>query len=169
MRNLTSVSVVVSIALLAGVAASAPASAAGYRCSSSTRELDTPQYNGPWADNWTVTTKLCAKRSNGRVYAYASVSWDGPNAGLGGGFTNDAYFLVQIRSGGKVKASQRFYGIESRWDSSDGNGNYNGSYKTGTVSWKGKAKAVAAGSLNLEWKDDGKGFQSTSFASSPRV
>ncbi|MET9297017.1 hypothetical protein [Streptomyces sp. NPDC003077] len=169
MRKLTSVSVVVSAALTAGMVAAAPASAGGYRCSSSTRELDTPQYDGPWPDNWRVTTTLCAKRSKGRVYAYARVRWDGPNGALGGGFTNDAYFLVRIRAAGKVKASKRFHGIESRWDHSDSNGNYNGSYRTGTVSWKGRTAAVAAGSLNLEWADDGKGFRSTSFTSSPRV
>ncbi|MFI0243093.1 hypothetical protein [Streptomyces sp. NPDC016845] len=162
-----SVNAVLLAVLASTVGLAAPASAAGYHCRTSSHSLDTPQYSGPWADNWDVHMTLCAKRRHGWVYAYARVRWDGPNGQLGGGFINDAYVRVQVRH-----KAHNFHGITDRWDSSNHNGDYNGSYTTGVVKWKGRSKSVAAGSLNIDWKNHGDGrtgYAKTRFRSSPRV
>ncbi|GAA2349475.1 hypothetical protein OKJ48_02760 [Streptomyces kunmingensis] len=101
------------------------------------------------------------------MYAYARVRWDGPNSQRGGGYIHDAFVRVQVKHN-----ARNFHGIAGRWDSSDRNGNYNGSYTTGTVKWKGRSRAVAAASLNIDWRNHGDGrtgYAKTHFRSSPRV
>lgn len=175
-RSLTAALITICAVGGTTLAATGEASAASYRCTTSKHSIDDPSYSGPWADNWDVTTKLCAKRSGSYVYAYAKVTWDGPVYAQcdDEGMFDKAHFKLQIKrsKSGKdpVKVSKKYYGIESRLENSDANCNYNNSYKTGTVKWKaGSAKAVADGYLALNWNSDGRGYRHTNFSSSPRA
>ncbi|MGW6602254.1 hypothetical protein [Streptomyces sp. NPDC055036] len=152
-----------------------PAAAASYKCKSSKKSIDTANYNGPWADQWDVTTTLCAKRSGSYVYAYAKVSWDGPVfADVDDATIFDAArFRLQIKksqSGTPVKVSKDFYGIEGRLENSNSWGNYNGSYTTPTISWKaGTSKGLADGALQLDWRRCCGGYHTHNFTASPAV
>ncbi|MFJ5740092.1 hypothetical protein [Streptomyces microflavus] len=153
-----------------------PASAASYKCKTSTKSIDTANYNGPWADQWGVKTTLCAKRSGSYVQAYAKVSWDGPTFGTidDSHIFDSARFRLQIKKSQSgtdpVKTSKDFYGIEGKLENSDGWGNYNGSYTTGTIKWKaGSSKGLADGVLQLDWRKCCGGYHSHNFTASPVV
>ncbi|MEW1548342.1 hypothetical protein [Streptomyces tsukubensis] len=154
-----------------------PASAASYKCKTSTKSIDTANYNGPWADQWDVKTTLCAKRSGSYVHAYAKVSWDGPLFGEpdNSAIFDAARFRLQIKKSQSgtdpVKLSKDFYGIEARLENSDVWGNYNGSYTTGTTKWKASSanKGYADGVLQLDWRKCCGGYHSHNFKASPVV
>lgn len=181
MRKFTrSTSTAVIITALAGTAAIAtatPAAAASYKCTTSPeKSIDDPSYSGPWADNWDFTVKVCAKRSGSYIYSYAKISWDGPAYGLVDDDTifDDAYFKVQIKKSQSgtdpVKKQKNFGGIEAKLENSDSNANYNGSYTTGTISYKiGSSKGLGDGELHLDWDSDGAGPQNHKFSASPTV
>jgi hypothetical protein len=179
MRKFTrSTSTAVIIAALAGTAAIAtatPAAAASYKCTTSTKSIDDPSYSGPWADNWDFTVKVCAKRSGSTVYSYAKISWDGPvYATQDEDIFEKAYFKVQIKKSQSgtdpVKKAKNFGGIEAKLENSDSNANYNGSYTTGTISYKiGSSKGLGDGELHLNWYNDGKGDRNYQFGASPTV
>ncbi|MBO1330924.1 hypothetical protein [Streptomyces sp. VRA16 Mangrove soil] len=162
-------------ALLASPAAAAagpgraPDAAPAYRCATSSRSIDTPSYSGPWADNWDVTVTLCAARSGAKVHAYAKVSWDGPAAGFKEDFFNDAYFTVRVQRGRSVLRSASFHGIKGRLENGDNFwGNHNGSYRTPVVTAHvGRGRAAAHGSLALDWRHHGNGYQRHAFSASP--
>lgn len=181
MRKFTrSAATAAAVAALAGgaaVATATPAAAAGYKCTTSPeKSIDDPSYSGPWADNWDFTVTICAKRSGSYVYSYAKISWDGPVYADVDDTSKfeDAYFKVQIKKSQSgtdpVKKSKNFGGIEAKLENSDSNGNYNGSYTTGTISYKiGSSKGLGDGELHLNWKNDGKGDRTYGFTASPTV
>ncbi|WP_327129744.1 hypothetical protein [Streptomyces sp. NBC_01727] len=151
------------------------ASAASYKCKTSTKSVDDPSYSGPWADNWDFTVSICAMRSGGTVYSYAKIKWDGP-VGMSvddAGIFNAAYFRLweakSVSGTDPVVKSGNYYGIESRLENSTSNGNYNNSYTTPTISYKTGTKTYGDGRLMLEWADDGKGYQTHNFTASPVV
>lgn len=167
-----------AIAAVAGTTmiSASPAAAASYKCKTSKKSIDTANYSGPWADQWDVTTTLCAKRSGSNVYAYAKVSWDGPTFGTidDSHIFDSARFRLQIKKSQSgtdpVKTSKDFYGIEAQLENSNGWGNYNGSYTTGTIKWKaGSAKGLADGVLQLDWRKCCGGYHSHNFTASPVV
>ncbi|MFD5128979.1 hypothetical protein [Streptomyces olindensis] len=179
MRKLKrSATTAVIIAALAGTSAATttPAAAADYRCTTSTKSIDDAAYSGPWADNWDVTVRLCAKRSGSTVYTYAKISWDGPLYGQvdDSSIFDGAYFKLQIKKSqvgtDPVKKSANYYGIESRLENSDSNANYNGSYTTPVLSYTiGSSRALADGELHLDWNNDGRGYWTHQFSASPAV
>ncbi|MEH0658476.1 hypothetical protein QA860_12180 [Streptomyces stelliscabiei] len=177
LQRATSTTIV--LAALAGSAALAtayPAAAADYKCTTSKKSIDDAAYSGPWADNWDVTVRLCAKRSGSTVYTYAKISWDGPAYGQVDDSTifDDAYFKLQVKRSQSgtdpVKKSAKYYGIESRLENSDSNANYNNSYTTPVLSYTiGSARGLADGELHLDWNNDGKGYGKHLFSASPTV
>jgi hypothetical protein len=177
LKRTTSTAVI--IAALAGSAALAtasPAAAADYRCTTSTKSIDDPAYSGPWADNWDVTVRLCAKRSGSTVYTYAKISWDGPVYGYvdDSSIFDGAYFKLQVKKSqagtDPVKKSANYYGIESRLENSDSNANYNNSYTTPVLSYTiGSSRGLADGELHLDWNNDGRGYWKHLFNASPAV
>ncbi len=153
-----------------------PAAALTYKCTSSSKSIDDPAYSGPWADNWDITVRVCAARSGSTLYTYSKVSWDGPvysrvdNTSL----FNNAYLRQQVKKSvsgtDPVVKTTDFGGIESRLENSDSNGNYNGSYTTGTVSYRiGSAKGLGDAELKLDWANDGAGTRTYAFSASPVV
>ncbi|WP_331718361.1 hypothetical protein [Streptomyces sp. NBC_00624] len=169
---------ILAVAAVAGTTliAAPPATAASYHCKSSSKSIDTANYSGPWADQWDVTTKLCARRSGSYVYAYAAVSWDGPVFGSvdDSSIFDSARFRLQIKKSQSgtdpVKTSKDYYGIEAKLENSTSNGNYNNSYTTGTISWKaGSGRGLADGVLQLDWRRCCGGYHSYDFSASPVV
>ncbi|MCD9899025.1 hypothetical protein LUR56_00635 [Streptomyces sp. MT29] len=142
MRSSTAAALAVATLIGTGILTASPASAASYKCITSKASIDTANYSGPWADQWDVTTKLCAKRSGSTVYGHAKVYWDGPvfaeidNAHI----FDAARFRLQLKRSQSgtdpVKVSKDFPGIEAKLENSNSSGNYNGSCTTGTITWK---------------------------------
>jgi hypothetical protein len=176
LRTAAASAVAVGALAAVSIVAASPASAAAYKCTKSTKSVDDPSYDGPWADNWDFTVHVCAKRSGSYVYSYAKISWDGPVYAINdnSGIFDEAYFKVQIKRSqtgtDPVKKSKNYGGIEAKLESSNSNGNYNGSYTTGTLSYKiGSSKGLGDGELHLDWNNDGKGYQTHKFSASPVV
>jgi hypothetical protein len=69
-----------TVAALATATTVTSAAAADYACTTSSDEIDTPQYSGPWPDNWTFEAKVCARRSGSTVHAYATLRWNAPTS-----------------------------------------------------------------------------------------
>ncbi|MDX3020142.1 hypothetical protein [Streptomyces acidiscabies] len=157
------------------LATATPASAASYRCTTSSHTVDDPSYNGPSSDNWDFTVTLCAKRSAGKIYTTATVKWDGPyTAGNRSPLTfNKARFQLQtkhsVRGTDPVVAAKNYTGLEYALEHSSGNGN--GSYKTGTVAYRASSgRYLADGFIQLDWSGDGKDYRSPIlFTASPTV
>ncbi|MFE5847752.1 hypothetical protein ACFQ7N_39640 [Streptomyces niveus] len=173
-RRLATVTLTVS--LLAGTAAAlAPsASAASYRCKTSTASVDNPAYSGPWADNINFTVKMCAKKSGGYIYTYARVDFEGPvmNVNMTDIFDGARFYLVTKKSvsGTDPTVKSAYYtGLEYRLE--HGNTAGNGSYTTGTLKHKAASSGryYADGSAQLDWNNDGKSYRSTGFSASPIV
>nr|WP_202481628.1 hypothetical protein [Streptomyces sp. SID5594] len=173
MRSSTAAALAVATLIGTGILTALPAS---YKCKTSKASIGTANYSGPWADQWDVTTKLCAKRSGSTVYGYAKVSWDGPvfaeidNAHI----FDAARFRLQLKRSQSgtdpVKVSKGFPGIEAKLENSNSSGNYNGSYTTGTVTWKaGSSKGLADGVLQLDWRRCCGGYHSHPFTASLAV
>ncbi|MCM2392696.1 hypothetical protein [Streptomyces albipurpureus] len=164
------------VAVAGTMVLASPANAASYKCKTSAKSIDTASYSGPWADQWDVKTTLCAKRSGSYVYAYAKVSWDGPLFGTldDSHIFDSARFRLQVKKSQSgtdpVKTSKDFYGIEGQLENSNGWGNYDGSYTTGSIKWKaGRAKGLADGVLQLDWRKCCGGYHSHNFTTSPVV
>lgn len=158
------------------MATASPASAAGYKCTTSAQSIDDTAYDGPWADNWDVTVKTCAKRSGPKLSTFATISWDGPVYGQvdDSSLFDGAYFQLQLKNSvpgaDPVVKKANFHGIESRLENSNGNANYNGSYRTPTITAKvGKSKAVGDGILRLDFNNDGAGYRTHRFTATPPV
>ncbi|MER5985643.1 hypothetical protein [Streptomyces sp. NPDC001787] len=151
----------------------ATASAASYRCKTSSASVDNPAYSGPWADNYNFDVSLCAKRSGGYIYAYAKVNFEGPVAYVNMTDTLDgARFHLQTKKSvsgpDPVVKSANFTGLEYKLE--HGNTAGNGSYTTGTIKYKaGSGRYLADGIIQLDWNRDGKGYRSTNFSASPTV
>ncbi|NEB01963.1 hypothetical protein [Streptomyces sp. SID13726] len=160
----------------AALAGASPAAAADYRCSTSKKSIDDPSYNGPWADNWNVTVRQCARRSGSTVSAYAKISWDGPvySRADDRSLFDGAYFTLQIKRSvagtDPVKKSAKYRGIESRLENSTSSANYNNTYSTPVLSYKaGSGKHLADGELHLDWNNDGRSYRTHLFSASPAV
>ncbi|MFF4699960.1 hypothetical protein [Streptomyces chattanoogensis] len=167
---------VIAATALAGVslATASPASAAGYRCTTSEKSIDDPAYSGPWADNWDFTVKICAKRSGSSVSTFAKVSWDGPVYGLDADVFDGAYFQLQVKKSvagtDPVVKKANFYRLEPRLERADSWGDHNGSFTTPTITYKaGHSKALGDGELRLDFNNDGAGYSTHLFTASPVV
>ncbi|MFD1829880.1 hypothetical protein ACFSJS_09400 [Streptomyces desertarenae] len=179
MRKLTraaSTALIATAVAATGLATAAPASAAGYRCTTSHKSIDDAAYNGPWPDNWNVTTTICAKRSGSYVYTYAKLSWDGPVYARAddSGLFDGAYFRLQIKRSQSgtdpILTSRAHHGIEARLEDSTSGANYNNSYTTGTLAYRiGSARGLGDGELRLDWNNDGDGYRTHRFSASPVV
>jgi hypothetical protein len=175
-RTSSTALVLTALAGSTALATASPAAAADYRCTTSTKSIDDPAYTGPWADNWDVKVRLCAKRSGSTISAYATISWDGPLYGRvdDSSIFDGAYFKLQVKKSQSgtdpVKRSKNYHGIEAKLENSDSNANYNNSYTTPVLSYKiGSSKGLADGELYLDWNNDGKGYWKHQFSASPRV
>ncbi|MEV8335588.1 hypothetical protein [Streptomyces niveus] len=181
MRNLSlglrrTAAVAVASAALAGtsVLTATSASALSYKCATSSKSIDNPAYSGPWADNWDIKISVCSARSGSTVYSYAKASWDGPVMEVDDtSIFNDAYLRIWIAksvSGTDPKVrSANYTGIEAKLENSDSWGNYNNSYKTPTISSNvGSTKAYADTELKLDWRNDGRGYQTHGYTASPK-
>jgi hypothetical protein len=176
--NRTAVTALLTVTAVAGtvLATAGPASALSYKCNTSSKSIDDPAYDGPWADNWDFKVTVCAARSGSTVYSYSKVSWDGPLYGRvdDTSIFNAAYLRQQVKKSvsgtDPVLKKTDFYGIESKLENSDGNANYNGSYTTGTISYRvGSARGLGDAELKLEWANDGAGYKTYLFTASPTV
>lgn len=165
-------------AALAGTAVltATPASALSYKCTTSTKSIDNPAYDGPWADNWDIKISLCSARSGSTVYSYAKASWDGPVMAYidDSSIFDDAYLRIWIAKSvsgtDPVVRRASFTGIESRLENSDDWGNYNGSYQTSVISYPvGSTRAYVDGQLKLDWNNDGRSYQTHGYSASPAV
>ncbi|OEV29351.1 hypothetical protein AN219_16990 [Streptomyces nanshensis] len=158
---------------LAGASPASAAEAAGYHCTTSSKSIDDPGYSGPWADNWDIKVKLCAKRSGSHVRTIAKVAWDGPVYANGTRVFDGANFRLQAKKSTSgtdpVVKGGTFRGIKSKLERSDSNGNHNGRYSTGSVTAKISGKGRADGKLRLNWNNDGRDYRSYFYAASPRV
>ncbi|WP_405681137.1 hypothetical protein OG239_00530 [Streptomyces sp. NBC_00868] len=167
-----------AVAVLAVAAVAAPPSATAapvYKCASSTKDIDDTSYDGPWPDNWKVTVKTCTARSGGTVYAYAEVKWDGPAFREVDDLTifDGAKLRLQIKQSRQgtdpMVAERDFPGLEERLEDSTSNANYDGRYRTGTISHRAGPGAMADSVLFLDWHGDGRGYQRHDYTGSPTV
>ncbi|MFE6163139.1 hypothetical protein ACFQ7F_29970 [Streptomyces sp. NPDC056486] len=155
------------------LAAAGPASAASYRCTTSSASVDDPAYSGPLSDNYNFKVTQCAKRVSGVIYAYAKASWDGPVW-----FVNQTDVLDGARFHLQVKKSvsgpdpvvkyKNSYGIEYKLE--HGNTAGNSSFTTPVLRYSAKSgRYLADGSIQLDWNNDGKSYRTTLFSASPTV
>ncbi|MEU8482377.1 hypothetical protein [Streptomyces sp. NPDC048641] len=175
MRKLKrSTSTAVLVATLTGTAAlatAAPASAADYRCTTSSASVDDPAYSGPVTDNYNFKVTLCAKRVSGVIYAYAHTSWDGPVWFVNQTDVLDAArFHLQIKKSASgpdpVVKYKNSYGIEYKLE--HGNTAGNSSYTTPVLKYTaGSGRYLADGNIQLDWNNDGKSYRTTLFSASP--
>ncbi|MEW2513770.1 hypothetical protein [Streptomyces sp. NPDC046870] len=149
------------------------ASAATYRCTTSSASVDNPAYSGPLSDNYNFDVSLCAKRSGGYIYAYVNVKFEGPVWYVNQSDVLDAArFHLQIEKSvagpDPVVKSAIYPGLEYKLE--HGNTWGNGSYKTSTLTYRaGSGRYLADGLIQLDWNNDGKGYRNTYFDASPTV
>ncbi|MFD3720140.1 hypothetical protein [Streptomyces sp. NPDC058674] len=178
--NTTTYPVLAAAAALVCVAATTPATTATqaqlrYQCSGSTRSIDDTAYSGPWPDNWDVTISVCAARSGATAYAYAEARWDGPTFYSVDDPTifDAAKIRLQIKQSrdgtDPVVAEKDFAGLEARLEDSTSKANYDGRYRTDTISHRIGNRALADVVLFLDWHGDGRGFQRHEYTGSPAV
>ncbi|MGW6979606.1 hypothetical protein ACWGE1_09180 [Streptomyces sp. NPDC054932] len=164
-----------AVAAVAAPAASTATAAPAYKCASSTQDIDDSSYDGPWPDNWTITVKTCAARSGGTVYAYAEAKWDGPAFREVDDSTifDGAKLRLQIKQSREgadpVVVERDFTAIEGRLEDSTSNANYDGHYRTPTISHRAGPGALADSVLFLDWHGDGRGYGRHDYTGSPTV
>ncbi|EGX61764.1 hypothetical protein SZN_00345 [Streptomyces zinciresistens K42] len=171
----TMAATLITAAVISGttLATATTASAADYRCKTSSASVDNPAYSGPWADNYNFDVKLCAKRAGGYIYAYAKVNFEGPVSYVNQTDVLDAArFHLQIKKSvsgpDPVVKWANYTGLEYKLE--HGNTAGNGSYTTGTIKYKaGSGRYLADGFIQLDWNNDGKGYRNTYFSASPTV
>jgi hypothetical protein len=170
-RSASTALIVATLAGTAALATAAPASAASYRCKTSSYTVDDPSYTGPDSDNWDFDVTLCAKRSGGYIYTTAKVNWDGPYAA---NQHSSLTFHLQTKKStagtDPVVKYANYTGLEHALEHSSGNGN--GSYETETLKTKasGRYQYLADGYIELDWSGDGTGYRKPLlFSASPRV
>ncbi|MFM9462688.1 hypothetical protein ACKI1K_07520 [Streptomyces scabiei] len=155
------------------LATASTASAASYRCKTSSASVDNPAYNGPWADNYNFDVKLCAKRSGGYIYTYARVDFEGPVSYVNQtDILDGARFRLQTKKSvsgtDPVVKAATYTGLEYKLE--HGNTAGNGSYTTGTMKYKaGSGRYLADGYIQLDWNNDGNDYRTTHFSASPTV
>ncbi|MFG2874516.1 hypothetical protein ACGFYU_05785 [Streptomyces sp. NPDC048337] len=166
-----------ALAAAAVAAAVVPAAMAApaYKCASSTKDIDDSGYDGPWPDNWKVTVKTCAARSGNTVYAYAEVKWDGTRFREEDDPTifDGAKLRLQIKLSSEgtdsVVIEGDFTELERRMGNSTSGGNYDGHYRTPTLSHRAGPGALADSVLFLDWHGDGRGYGRHDYTGSPTV
>ncbi|MFF3675910.1 hypothetical protein ACFYYS_18285 [Streptomyces sp. NPDC002120] len=164
-----------TVAAVAAPAAPTATAAPACKCASSTRDIDDSSYDGPWPDNWRVTVRTCAARSGGTVYAYAEVTWDGPAFREVDDPTifDGAKLRLQIKQSRQgtdpVVVERDFPGLEERLEDSTSNANYDGHYRTPTISHQAGRGALGDSVLFLDWHGDGHGYQRHDYTGSPTV
>ncbi|MET9694724.1 hypothetical protein ABZY81_41075 [Streptomyces sp. NPDC006514] len=166
---------VAAVAVMAVAAAPSATAAPAYKCASSTKDIDDSGYDGPWPDNWKVTVRACAARSGGTVYAYAEVKWDGPVFREVDDPTifDGAKLRSQIKQSREgtdpVVVERDFPVLEERLEDSTSNANYDGHYRTPTISLRAGPGVLADSVLFLDWHGDGRGYQRHDYTASPTV
>ncbi|MFF8264347.1 hypothetical protein [Streptomyces virginiae] len=164
-----------AVAVTAGSAGVVTAAGLDYKCASSTQEIDDNSYDGPWPDNWKITVKTCAARSGNTVYAYAEARWDGPGFYPVDDSTifDGAKLRVQIKESrpgtDPVVFERDFAGIEERLEDSTSSADYDGRYRTQTISHRAGRGALTDAVLFLDWQGDGRGYQRHDYTASPTV
>ncbi|WP_433544510.1 hypothetical protein ACQPZG_04900 (plasmid) [Streptomyces sp. CA-294286] len=170
-RTLTATATTAALITGATVLGASTASAASYRCTTSTKSIDHPGYT--INDNFNFSVKTCAKREGGYIYAKAYVSVDGPWGFAGQSSVHDARALIQVKRSvsGPDPVSKSAYGtgLGSKLNNLDAYGNT--SYTSPTVKHKAAAGSRYLGDsvVQIDWKNDGKGRISYSFSASPTV
>ncbi|MFG2162790.1 hypothetical protein [Streptomyces olivaceus] len=171
-RNLTAAAATATLVTGVTVLGTGTASAASYKCTTSSKSIDRP--GGTINDNFNFSVKTCAKREGGYIYAKAYVNVDGPwGFGGQGGVTNDARALIQVKRSvsGTDPVSKYAYGtgLDSKLNNLDTYGNT--SYTSPTVKHKPASgyRYLGDSVMQIDWPNDGKGFISYSFSASPTV
>ncbi|MFJ8856236.1 hypothetical protein [Streptomyces sp. NPDC102437] len=164
-----------TVALVTGVTVlgTGAASAASYRCTTSSKTIDHPGSTATWDDfDFKVTT--CAKREGGYIYTKFTVNVDGPPGFSGYNVVNsDTRGLIQTKKSvsGTDPVVRYSYGtgLYSKMNNLDGWGNT--SYTSPTVKHKPASgyRYLGDSVLQIDWKDDGAGLKSYSFSASPTV
>lgn len=145
-----------------------PVSAASrYQCTTSSKSLDMPQYNGPWPDNYDITVAVCARRTGTTVTVYSSIKWKVPYTSHQANTFDSAVFRVEIKKsvrGTDPVARSRAYDLHDRMERGDGH------FTTPTLSYRaGSPKALGDAALTLDWNNDGKSEKDYPFSASPAV
>jgi hypothetical protein len=158
----------VSLATLAtGAVVMASPATASTHCNTSSKTVDNRGYSGPWADNWTLTSTVCAYRSGSYIYGYAKIKWDAPTFRGNGSTFDGAGFRVYLKkslSGATDPIrSYKTFDIEGRMENGDG------SYTTSTFRYPISRYALADGAWKINWNNDGDGTIHYSVTGSPRV
>lgn len=172
-RSLSTTLALASVVGAVSLATAAPASAAGYHCTTSSASVDDPAYSGPLTDNYDFKVTLCAKRVSGVTYAYAKASWDGAVWFVNQtDLLDSARFHLEIKKSvsgtDPVVKSANSYGIEYKLE--HGNTAGNGSFTTPVLKYSaGSGRYLADGTIQLDWNNDGKGYRTTPFSASPVV
>ncbi|NDZ64003.1 hypothetical protein G3I52_06675 [Streptomyces cyaneofuscatus] len=170
-RSLTATAATAALVAGVTVVGTGTASAASYRCTTSTKSIDHP--GNTINDNFNFTVKTCAKREGGYIYAKAYVSVDGPWNYAGQSAVNDARALIQVKRSvsGTDPVSKYAYGtgLGSKLNNLDAYGNT--SYTSPTVKHKPAAGSRYLGDsvMQIDWRNDGKGRISYNFSGSPTV
>ncbi|MEU5137708.1 hypothetical protein [Streptomyces californicus] len=170
-RKLTAAAAAAAMVAGVSVLGAGTASAASYRCTTSTKSIDHP--GSTINDNFNFKVKMCAKREGGYIYAKAYVSVDGPWNFAGQSPVNEARALIQVKRSisGPDPVSKYTYGtgLGGKLNNLDAYGNT--SYTSPTVKHKAGSGSRYLGDsvLQIDWSNDGKGRKSYSFSGSPTV
>jgi hypothetical protein len=171
-RTLTATTATAALVMGLTALGAGTASAASYRCTTSTKSIDHPGFTG-LNDNFNFSVKTCVKREGGYIYAKAYVSVDGPWGFAGESSVNNARALIQVKRSvsGPDPVSKYAYGtgLGDKLNNLDTYGNT--SYTSPTVKYKPAAGSRYYGDsvMQIDWKNDGKGRISYDFSASPTV
>ncbi|MFR9676891.1 hypothetical protein [Streptomyces sp. TR02-1] len=153
--------------LTAGAVTLAPTASAA-SCTKTTKTVDHPGYYGPWADNWTLTARMCSYRSGSYIYSQARLSWDGPSwLGDPSQIFDSAAFRVYLkkhnRDGKDPVRRYKTFWIQNRLEAGDG------SYTTSWIGYPISKWARGDGAWKLGWNNDGRGWIHYGVKASPLV
>ncbi|NGO77206.1 hypothetical protein G6045_16285 [Streptomyces sp. YC504] len=147
------------------------ASAAGYRCTTSSKTIDHPGSTA-LSDDFDFKVTTCAKREGGYVYSKFTVDIDGPPGFSGYQVVNyDTRGLAQVKNSGSGTVVKSAYGSGLAGKMNNLNGYGNTIYTSPTAQYRPAAGYRYRGGsvLQIDWKDDGAGLRSYSFSASPTV
>lgn len=166
-RGAAAVAVVTGVVAASVTASTGEASALSWKCSTTKKSIDMPQYTGPFPDNYDFTVKVCAARSGSTVYGKTKVSWDAPTKFDNYYHFDAAYVRTYVKKSVSGKDPVKRYrdsNIHSKLEKGDG------SVMLTSVKYKaGKSKIVADAALKLNWNNDGAGVKHYTIKASPRV
>lgn len=166
-RGVAAFAVVTATVAASVTASTSEASALSWKCSTTKKSIDMPQYTGPFPDNYDFTVKVCGARSGSTVYGKTKVSWDGPPRFDDYNIFDAAYVRTYVKKSVSGKDPVKRYrdsSIHSKLEKGDG------SAMLTSVKYKiGKSKIVADAALKLNWNNDGDGVKHYTIKASPRV